>query len=339
MKILKIFGALVIAYVSFKISISITNSLVHFEMGMGMWVINLFFLSPIYLLVLFGFTGLIGFGTWNILNYILTFSAVSTENNRDPGEYRDTKHPKTKRTSIIAVLGNTLMGVLGMIGVAIIILIIGVASFSKMGKSFSKSNQTRFEQMFDTVYPNTSYGHEEFNVKASEVAASDYRFIYYLKELNIASDNFVYAEKVVDIFEADVKRTLAIACMRDVLIEKVANTGFGTMKGYKMNALNAVGNKGKAMKNFTLMDKGRSVYHHPQTDGYGPYILGKDYGNRCNETMTVDDMFDKYLPIYLKNMKIYADKARVSENKGRARHSAKLYAWIDQLYKIEAFKN
>ena len=338
MKILKVFIALAIAYFSFKISILITNSLVHFEMGMGAWLVNLFILSPIYLVVLLGLTGLIGFGTWNFLNYFLIFSAVHTENNKNSTEYPDTTHTKIKQPSIIALLGKTLLGVLGMIGVAIIILIIGVLSFAQMGDSLGKSNQKTFEKKFDTVHPNTNYGDVKSNVKAVEVAATDYRFIYYLEELNIASSNFVNADKIIDIFEADVKRELAIACMRDVLIEKVANTGFYTIKGYKMNALNAVGNKRKAIKNVTLMDKDRSVYDYPTTDGYGYYILNKDYPNRCNNTMSVDDMFDKYLPIYLKDKKVDADKALLSENKGRARHSTKLYAWIDKFYKRELFK-
>lgn len=340
MKILKVFIILAIAYASFQISISITNALVHFEMGMGTWVINLFILSPIYLVVLLGLTGLIGFGTWNILSYIIILSAVNIENNKNPIEYTATIHtePKIKRPSIVGVLSKTLIGVLGMVGVAIIILIIGVVSFSQMGESFSKLNQNRFEKKFDMVHPNTNYSEEKSNVKAIEVAAADYRFIYYLKELNTASTNFVNAEKIIDIFDADVKRSLALACMRDVLIEKVANTSFNTIKGYKMNALNAVGNKHKAMKNVTLMDKGRSVYHYPRTDGYGYYILDKDYKNRCNETMSVDEMFDKYLPIYLKDKLVDAKKARLSEINSRARHSTKLYAWIDKFYKRELFK-
>lgn len=335
MKPLKAFIALAIACASFKISISITNSLIHFEFGMGTWLVNLFILSPTYLVVLLGLTGLIGFGTWNILSYILILSAVNIENNKNPTKYTATTNtkPKIKRPSIIGMLGKTLIGVLGMIGVAIIIIMIGMVSFAQMGDLLSKSNQKGFEKEFDTVHPNTNYSEAEFNVKAAEVAATDYRFIYYLKELNIASSNFVNADKIIDIFEADVKRELAIACMRDVLIEKVANTGFGTLKGYKMNALNAVGNKRKAIKNVTLMDKGSSVYNYPLTSGYGYYILNKKYGNRCNDTMSVDNMFDKYLPIYLKDKKVDADKARLSENNGQARHSAKLYAWIEKFHR------
>ncbi len=316
MKILKVAIGLIIAYVSLKISIPITNSLVQFEMGLGTWIINLFILSPIYLIVLLGLTGLIGVGAWSFLSYILILSAVNIENNKDTVI-------KIKRPSIIGVLGKTLIGGIGMIGFAIIILIIGVASLSTMGELSGKQNQSQFEKRFDTTHPNTNYVVEEFNVNAAKVAATDYRFIYYLKELSAASSDFVNADEVIDVFEADVKREFAIACMRDVLIEKVANTGFGTMEGYKMNALNAVGNKLKAMKNVKLMDKSRSIYHYPATYGYGYYILDKDYANRCNDTVSVDDMFDDYLPIYLKDKKVDAEKARLSENDNRARHLTK----------------
>lgn len=155
MQILKVFIALVIAYVSFKISISITNSLVHFEIGMGAWLVNLFILSPKYLVVLLGLSGLIGFGAWNTLSYILILLAVNTENDKNPTEYTATTHtqPKIKRPSIIDILGKTLMGLLGMIGVAIIILIAGVINFAQMGESFSKSNQKRFEKKFEKHRP------------------------------------------------------------------------------------------------------------------------------------------------------------------------------------------
>ena len=92
MKLLKIFIAIAIAYASFKISIPITNSLVHFEIGLGTWVINLFILSPIYLVVLLGLTGLIGFGAWCILSYILILSVINMENNNNSSKDTTTTH-------------------------------------------------------------------------------------------------------------------------------------------------------------------------------------------------------------------------------------------------------
>ena len=331
MKPLKVFIALIIAYTSLKISILITNTLIHFEVGLGTWIINLFILSPIYLVVLLGISGAIGFGLWNILSYIIILSSIHTD-NKNPSKNAATAptKQKIKRPSVIGMLGKTLAGTVGMIGVAIIIIIIGLTSFAQFGNSLSKSNQKKFENKFDTAHQNTSYSDVKYDTKAAEVAVTDYRFIYYLKELNIASTDFVIASNIVDIFEADVKRELAIACMRDVLIEKVAATGFNTIEGYKMNALNAAGNKRMAIYNTKLIEKGRSLYNYPLSSGYGYYILNKDYGNRCNDTMSVDDMFDKYLPIYLKDKRTDADRARLSENKHRAKIATKIDNWIDE---------
>ena len=323
MKTIKILVALAIAFASCLLSFSITNSLIHFVHGYDELFTNLFIRVPLYIISFLGIMGLIGFGTWNIFLYILSFSNPQNKTN-DSLSNTDAKLLLTK-PSIKSLFGKTLIGTIGTIMVGIIILVIWLSSLMQKHHDTKDLKVTRTEKNYDKVLPNINYSSAEFNEKAAEVAKRDNRFTYYNSELSGASTDFINANKTVDIFEADVKRELALACMRYVLMEKVTKrTSFNTIKGYKVNTLKAKGNKRKAIKNLEIIDKNHSVYNYPLSSSYGVFKLDKAYGNRCDETMSVDDMYRKYLPIYIK-----AKKEQLKKHS----NSAKFYAWIDQLNK------
>ena len=320
MKIIKILVALAIAFASCVLAFSITNSLIHFVNGYDELFTNLFIRVPVYIVSFLGIMGLIGFGAWNIFLYALSFSNVQNENNNS---LSNTK-PLLKKPSVKSLFGKTLIGTLATIIVGIIILFIWLLSLVQKHNDSKYLKVTRTEKNYEKVLSNINYSSEEFNEKAADVAKRDNRFTYYHKELNGASTDFINANKPVDIFEADVKRELALACMRNVLIDKVTKrTSFDTIKGYKLNTLKTIGNKRKAIQNLTIVDKNHSVYSYPLSSSYGVFKLDLDYGNRCNEMMSVDDMYLKFLPIYV--------KAKKEQLKNSHSNNAKFHAWVDKL--------
>lgn len=118
--------------------------------------------------------------------------------------------------------------------------------------------------------------------------------------------------------------------------------GFNGVEGFKKNARNeyvrATNSKARYMKNDTLIKDSSGVYNYPLSTGYGTYKLDHDFPNRCDEMMSVDIMYDKFIPIYIEDKKDQANKdlARKDESSNPRSITAstnKIFSWIKTIRK------
>jgi len=339
MRLIKVVAALTIACASFFISKSIADSVIHFsqESGLGSLIVNGFLLAP-YLLVLSALMGAIGFGTWNLLSYFLIWGATESASTIDP---KAGQKPKRSMPLPAPFIGRTLLGTMSLVGGAIIIILVSILFFVGFTNYLSNSGQKEYEKTFEIVYPNTSFRDESDNILAIEIAKTDARIIFYKRELEIATGNFTEADDAYGAFEFDVKRQLALSCMVKIFSETMG-TAFHSVEGFKKNARNeyvkATNSKIRYMKNEKLMKSNGSVYHYPFSNGYGTRILDHDFPNRCDETMSVDAMYDKFLPIYIKDKKNQANKDLSSKDDRRnslstTANTNKIFSWLNTIDK------
>lgn len=347
MRLIKLVAALTVACVSFFISKSITDSVIHFsqESGLGSFIVNVFLLVP-YLIVLSALMGAIGFGTWNLLSYFLTLGATESASTIDP---KAGQKPMRSMLSPAPFIGRTLLGTMFLVGGAIIIILVGMLSFLGFTSYLSNSIQKEHEKTFGIVYPNTNFYDESDNILAVEITKTDPRIIFYKRELEIATGNFTEADDVYGAFEFDVKREFALSCMVKIFSETM-RTAFRSVEGFKKNARNeyvkATNSKIRYMKNEKLMKDNNSVYYYPFSTSYGTHILNQDFPNRCDETMSADFMYDKFLPIYIIDKKGQANNylsGKYDHLKSWAvtENANKIFSWvstIDKNISSEKFK-
>ncbi|MCF6226113.1 MAG: hypothetical protein L3J22_07435 [Xanthomonadales bacterium] len=339
MRLIKVAAALTIACASFFISKSIADSVIHFkEPGLGSLLVNAFLLAPYYLLVLSALMGVIGFGTWNLLSYFLTWGATDSASSIDP---KAGQKPKRSMPSPAPFIGRTLLGTMVLVGGAIMIILVGMLLVGELGNYFSNSAQKKYEKTFEIVYPNTSFLDESDNILAVEITKTDARIIFYKRELEIVTGNFTEADDAYGAFEFDVKRQLALSCMVKIFSETMG-TAFHSVEGFKTNARNeyvkATNSKIQYMKNEKLMKSNGGVYHYPFSSDYGTRILDHDFPNRCDETMSVDAMYDKFLPIYIKDKIDQANKDLASKGDRQnswsiTANANKIFSWINTIEK------
>lgn len=339
MGLIKIVAAITIACVSFFISKSITNSIIPFgHGGPGNWLVDLFLLAPLYLVVFSALMGVIGFGAWNLLSYLLIRGARVSASSIDPKAHQK---PTRSMPSPAAFIGRTLLGTMALVGGALIIIVVGMLSFVELADHASKSTQEKYEKSFEIVYPNINFYDETYNALAVEIAKTDVRVIFYKRELEIVTGNFTEADNAYSIFESDVKREFALSCMVKIFSETM-RIGFNGVEGFKKNARNeyvrATNSKARYMKNDTLIKDSSGVYNYPLSTGYGTYKLDHDFPNRCDEMMSVDIMYDKFIPIYIEDKKDQANKdlARKDESSNPRSITAstnKIFSWIKTIRK------
>jgi len=120
-------------------------------------------------------------------------------------------------------------------------LLIYVSVFYKLGKSSSD----RYNASFSTQYKINDY--------------NDSKIIFYNKELEKYSEEFINAEGMYDIFEADVKKDLALGCIKYFVRQKNRDSWIDEGSKYRKNARNKYANTEdkikKAKKNSNYMGK------------------------------------------------------------------------------------
>ena len=120
-------------------------------------------------------------------------------------------------------------------------LLIYVSVFYKLGKSSSDS----YNASFSTQYKINDY--------------NDSKIIFYNKELERYSEEFINANEMYEIFEADVKKDLALGCIQYFIRRKNRETWIDEGSNYRKNARNKYANTEdkikKAKKNSDYMGK------------------------------------------------------------------------------------
>ena len=164
--------------------------------------------------------------------------------------------------------------------------------FYKLGKAKTEA----YDQSFHTTYHT-----KDFN---------DSRILFYQKELERYSNDFIEAEGMYDIFAADVKRDLALNCIEAALREHNVTDWIELGDAFRKNARNKFANNEtkirKAKANEDWM--GRHFYDYDLNDvnhieDQIASIWEKDKNKEtCDALMPVEKMFEqRFMPRYIAN--------------------------------------
>ena len=171
------------------------------------------------------------------------------------------------------------------------ILIYGLV-FYMIGKAKTEA----YNRSFYTTYPT-----QDFN---------DSRILFYKKELERYSKEFIEAKGMYEIFAADVKKDLALNCIEAALKEHNVTNWIKMGSGFRKNARNKFANSEErielAKRNEDWM--GRHFYDYDLNDvnhivDQIANIWEKDKNKQtCDALMPVEKMFDTlFMPKYIKN--------------------------------------
>jgi uncharacterized RDD family membrane protein YckC len=171
-------------------------------------------------------------------------------------------------------------------------LLFYVSVFYKIAKQSHDANNASYEQ---------KYRVNDYN---------DSKIIFYNQELERSSEQFVMAEGMYNIFEADVKKDLSLNCIQYFLTQEHNETDWIEMgSGFRKNARNKYANTKerikKAKKNESYM--GRHFYDYDLNDVN--HIID-DIANRwkqdanvetCQKLLPVDQMYTMFMMRYIEN--------------------------------------
>jgi uncharacterized RDD family membrane protein YckC len=164
--------------------------------------------------------------------------------------------------------------------------------FYKLGKASHDSYNTSFEQTYEV---------NDYN---------DSRIIFYRQELEKESQNFIEANEMYDIFEADVKKDLALNCIEYFLAEEHNNSDWIDMGShFRINARNKYAKNDntieKAKKNEDHMGKNFYYYDNNEVNHIMDTIANKwkkdANGETCQKMLPVNDMYTMFIAQYIKN--------------------------------------
>ena len=164
--------------------------------------------------------------------------------------------------------------------------------FYKLGKAKTEA----YNQSFHTAYQT-----ENFN---------DSRILFYQKELERYSKDFIEAEGMYDIFAADVKRDLALNCIKVALKEHNVTDWIDMGDAFRKNARNKFANNETTIKKAKANEDwmGRHFYDYDLNDvnhieDQIANVWEKDKNKEtCDALMPVEKMFEqRFMPSYIAN--------------------------------------
>lgn len=204
------------------------------------------------------------------------------------------KYTKKEGKKSVGYAGQKILRISGTLALLtlIVYLILYVSVFYKIGKQSHDAYNASYEQKY-TV--------NDYN---------DSRIIFYNQELERSSKQFVMAEGMYDIFEADVKKDLSLNCIQYFLAQEHNETDWIEMgSGFRKNARNKYANTKerikKAKKNESYM--GRHFYDYDLNDVN--HIIDdiadiwKQDANveTCQKMLPVDQMYTMFIMRYIEN--------------------------------------
>ncbi len=164
--------------------------------------------------------------------------------------------------------------------------------FYKLGKAKTEAYNRSFH---------TAYHTEDFN---------DSRIVFYQKELERYSKAFIEAEGMYDIFAADVKRDLALNCIKIALKEHNVTDWVDMGDAFRKNARNKFANNETTIKKAKANEDwmGRHFYDYDLNDvnhieDQIANVWEKDKNREtCDALMPVEKMFEqRFVPSYIAN--------------------------------------
>lgn len=294
--------------------------------GMGLGIIGVF-IFPLLFIFYIALVAILFVSAWNLISYLFQEDEEPTDEDEEPSDIEKSNiiltsknsevifrnHPNDTKSSLLT---KTLKIVAIIIALSFSSIILLYTSFGIMLKN---SNQNEIKKQYSM-----NYDTEEYN---------DSKIIFYNNELKDSSHKFLLAENMYDIFEANTKREIALSCIRVLRKEHNGTNEYGVdnqIKWFKQNAINyyttSEDKVKKAVGNENYLKK-----HSLEYNGYPLYQIYKQLPNRCTDRLSVNTIYNKFIPQYIKSQERRIDNYYITYNpKESIRKRYKL--WIDSLY-------
>lgn len=285
----------VIGFISVLISVLITNSLFSSPSSMGAGGMAMVIMYPVvFLPIMVFFT----YGSLSIYDYFFNENS-DIEDTKSSGKYTYTSETqiitKKKGKSFFKIVRNTFAYSVGVMAI-MLLLIWGL--FFGLNQKHKRSEEKKIEKTYHTIYKTEDFNDDTIN--------------FYRNELESSSEEFIEAKDTYNIFKADVKREMALGCIRLIRIDYKAlksNSIDPQAKNFKKNARNKYANSEnlieKSMKNEEFIkNKNRlGTYSYVHSGGYGTYHLQTILPKRCENKLPVNEMYEKFIPFYINGKK------------------------------------
>ena len=232
----------------------------------------------------------------------------------------------------IVPLGRTILRIVG--GVLFLIVFGYVLVYTSVFYMLGKHSANNYDASF-----HTKYQVNDFN---------DTRILFYKKELEKYSKEFIDAEGMYDIFAADTKKDLALNCIQASLKEHNVSDWIEVGSNFRKNARNKYADTAekikKAKRNESYM--GHHFYDYDLNDvneienDIASIWDPKKNKKTCEQKLPVEDMYVLFLSKYIKNreetkIRWTDDLARENQTDKRfwKKQIEKTAMWIEELYR------
>jgi len=201
----------------------------------------------------------------------------------------------------------------------------------------AKSSQNNYNASFSTHYKINDY--------------NDSKIIFYNKELEKYSKEFIDANSMYDIFEADTKKDLAFNCIEELLQEHNVSEWLEEGSNFRKHARNKYSNTEEKIKKAKVNEEwmGRHFYYYDLNDVNdieskiaNIWDISKNK-NTCDKLIPVEDLYKLFIMKYILNreetLKDYKKEYQHAKETGILNKSfykkkiEKTTKWIDILYK------
>ena len=277
--------------------------------------LNILFL-PLYLHYLLYFIPIMAFIfllAWNLMDYILIKSHIIKEVvNKD--------NLILKPKSIITVVKNTFIWT--SISTVILYLLVFFL-MSGLGKSVESSIDKNDEKSFYTTYYTNDY--------------NDSRIIFYNNEIEENSKAYLDANNDYALFKAFTQKEMGLKCIELLLIKHTDMDNVHTLRdAFSKNSRNKyVQTKPlivKYKKNDNIFKNREGAYISSIIDPFSRF-LKKNIPNRCEEEVSVEEMYKLFIPEYIKQREIVIATYKKSLTSNNSNYINKviedLTSWIE----------
>ena len=278
----KVILLVVLAYISFKLAFPITNSLVKIERGPEL-MIGILFSGSIWVLAYMTIGVAVTSISWSILVYFLDRCLLAKEVKQNLAKQEKLYFKKKSFFSYVSIAAGGTSVI-----VFLVISLFVLFAIYQTPKSIGKSRLLSAPIM-------------SFTKRNSVKIYEDKRVSFYMNELQSSTRKLVNANVNYSIFKYDVHRKMAGYCLRLVYSDIEGKVTLEPQK-IQENILNNY-----VTRNNLERQASNNLYYVRNTlishDSYGVRKLDEKYPNRCENFMTVDEMYQLRIPSYLIEIK------------------------------------
>ena len=238
-------------------------------------------LSPILIAIAIPIMTFIGFGMWNLMNYLFSVSGLIEEEKFDKGKL-DTYHKKTKpikKMGFVDVIKKTFGSVFFAIVGSLLMLMILIKGINTIFSYDDQKKHEKRQSSFQKQYKINDY--------------NDSKILFYKRELEINSKAFVEADNDYDIFQAGTKIKLATQCIWLALNKYDESTSHQEVRKFEKNAINKYVDSESKIKQTMENEDFFKKHRHYLNDFTAPSYY------RCDENLSVNSMYTHNIGNYI----------------------------------------